>query len=432
MRTLHLAALVLPAIWTMAVPRAEAQQARRFPYRATIESDEVYVRSGPGKRFYATGKLRGGDEVVVHRHDPGGWYMIAPPPGSFSWIREEYVQFQGGSTGVVQENNVVVRVGTEYGEVRDVEQRRLSKGDRVQILARQTVRGERGDIALLKISPPAGEYRWVNGRGCMPAERGARVARDRDPYATPTGLPPEPEPADCPVPDAEIVDVEPETDPLGGFEERPLVRVREGDAIADRRPDPAAIARERQRLHAIDVDFKEMVEQDPTKWDLEGLQRRYRNLQRDSKQPSVAGAIPARLAAVKRYEKIEKEYVAFVQLTRSTADRDAALVSLQRTRRPVTPTPATTPAANPIPSPQPNLSGAGIVQRVANTTPGGPSHVLLHPRGRILAYLRGTEGVDLDSWLGRQAGVAGPRRPEPSLQGDLIDVESVVPVQLAP
>ena len=51
-----------------------------------ITADDVYVRSGPGENYYPTDKLKAGQEVEVYRHDPGGWYAIRPPKGSFSWV----------------------------------------------------------------------------------------------------------------------------------------------------------------------------------------------------------------------------------------------------------------------------------------------------------------------------------------------------------
>ena len=85
-RMITLAALVL----THLLP-AEGQS-RTFPYQAVITENETYVRSGPGSRYYPTARLSEGVNVTVHRHDPGGWYMIAPPAGSFSWIRAEYIE----------------------------------------------------------------------------------------------------------------------------------------------------------------------------------------------------------------------------------------------------------------------------------------------------------------------------------------------------
>ena len=42
------------------------------PYDAVVESDEAFVRCGPGKDYYPTEKLKRGDHVTVRRHDPDG------------------------------------------------------------------------------------------------------------------------------------------------------------------------------------------------------------------------------------------------------------------------------------------------------------------------------------------------------------------------
>src|SRR5690606_25184052 len=113
---------------------AAETQVRKFPYEAVIEGTAVAARSGPGRKYYTASMLSSGDRVIVHRHDPGGWYMIAPPPGSFSWIPAHQVSRTSPSTGVVQSNFVSVRVGSAAGEGSDVEQVRLSTGTQVQIL----------------------------------------------------------------------------------------------------------------------------------------------------------------------------------------------------------------------------------------------------------------------------------------------------------
>ena len=60
------------------------------PFEAIVQSapgEEVYARSGPGKeRFYPTTKLANGQKVTVRRKDPGGWFMIDPPEGSFTSV----------------------------------------------------------------------------------------------------------------------------------------------------------------------------------------------------------------------------------------------------------------------------------------------------------------------------------------------------------
>ena len=68
-----------------------AAQVRSFPYEAAIETDGVPVHSGPDGKFYETSRLKRGSRVTVHRHDPGGWYMIAPPAGEFGLVKADEV-----------------------------------------------------------------------------------------------------------------------------------------------------------------------------------------------------------------------------------------------------------------------------------------------------------------------------------------------------
>ena len=78
----------------------------------------------------------------------------------------------------------------------------------------------------------------------------------------------------------------------------------------------------------------------------------------------------------------------------------------------------------------PRFDGAGIVQRSALSYGGAPRHVLLAPNGRILAYLQGEAGLNLDQYLGRSMGIIGRRAYRGDLQADFIVVRNLVPVRL--
>jgi uncharacterized protein YgiM (DUF1202 family) len=58
----------------------------------TIMVDQVEVRSGASKDYYATSKLLRGTKVQVVEQKFPGWLSIKPPPLSFSWISAQYVQ----------------------------------------------------------------------------------------------------------------------------------------------------------------------------------------------------------------------------------------------------------------------------------------------------------------------------------------------------
>ncbi|MEX2121747.1 MAG: hypothetical protein WD847_19335 [Pirellulales bacterium] len=155
------ASLVLAlACWQSAAQGVDDQ----FPYKAYITADEVDVRSGPGEKYYPALKLGRGEAVEVYRHDPGGWYAIRPPEGSFSWVSAEFLEAGDDGTAVVAGDRVVARVGSAFSDTRDVIQVRLDRGEKVTLLEARPFHTGAAAQTWYKIAPPAGEFRWVSGR----------------------------------------------------------------------------------------------------------------------------------------------------------------------------------------------------------------------------------------------------------------------------
>jgi hypothetical protein len=135
----------------------------RPPYVGYITADNVDARSGPGDEYYATMRLSRRDRVEVYRHDPGGWFAVRPPQHSFSWVSGEFVR-RTGDTGEVIGDRVIVRVGSQLDNTRDVIQMRLNRGETVQILGSKEFDDGAGPRVWYQIAPPPGEFRWVHGR----------------------------------------------------------------------------------------------------------------------------------------------------------------------------------------------------------------------------------------------------------------------------
>ena len=444
-------------------------QIREFPYEGLIESDAAYARSGPGNQFYPTARLNRGTKVTVHRHDPGGWYMIAPLPGSFSWVRAEYVQKSAPNRGIITQNNVVVRVGSSFGDdTRDVEQVRLSKNDQVEILEEKTLSTPSGPVKHYKIVPPAGEYRWVSGKFVTPVNQIVRRQQDQDPFALPSVAKQAP-PAEA---RNSIAQRETAKSPVPNVFESTQNKTSEDQAIRRTGPDPAMLAAQRQRLEELDADFREMVNGRTQDWSFTSLEQGYLQLQQEAALPALAGQIDLRMAAIGRYRKIKQEFDELVKLTQETRRRDAQLMSIQQEQpssapagppaeEPLVPVPdpfAQTPAVNlpgvepieqkPDPAPPqqqqppaaprqpgqpvPRFDGAGIVQRAAAAGTGTPAYVLITPQGRVLAYLQPAAGLNLEPYVGKSMGLYGERSYRPELRTDLIVVRSLTPVRLAP
>ncbi len=154
--------LISPILAVLAVPTTAAE--REFPYKAYISAEDVYVRCGPGNNYYPTDKLKMGQEVDVYRHDPGGWYAIRPPKGSFSWASSRWLEIGPDGLASVSGDRVAARVGSRFSDIRDVIQVRLDRGEMVEVLEKGTAAAGQPAGTWCKIAPPAGEFRWVYGK----------------------------------------------------------------------------------------------------------------------------------------------------------------------------------------------------------------------------------------------------------------------------
>ncbi len=160
---LRLAAPVL-LLTLNVLPASAAGTDDGFPYTARVSGTNVRVRSGPGKNYYVTRELQYGDQVEVYRHDPGGWYAVRPPAGSFSWVSARYLKPSGDDTATVVGDRVVARVGSRLSDVRDVIQIRLNRGETVRVLESRRLADGATSQTWYKIAPPAGEFRWIYGK----------------------------------------------------------------------------------------------------------------------------------------------------------------------------------------------------------------------------------------------------------------------------
>lgn len=159
---------LLPLLLHLALlhsPVAAAEEAEAFPYTAVVTTDDVYVRSGPGKNYYPTSKLHGGEQVEVYRHDPGGWFAIRPPQDSFSWVPAKLLQLRDDKLAEVLEDQAPAHVGSLFSDVRDVHQVRLKKGEMVEVLGQKRFVDQQAGVTETwhQIAPPAGEFRWIYG-----------------------------------------------------------------------------------------------------------------------------------------------------------------------------------------------------------------------------------------------------------------------------
>jgi hypothetical protein len=148
-------------------------------YPAVVVVPEVEVRSGPSDRYYATGKLRQGQPVEVHRErEQNGYLAITPPEGSFSWINSRFVQ-EYGQTAVVLAPDADVFVGSQLVDRQpDVKGARVQPGTQVVLIGKPFA-GDGG--TWLPIRPVPSEVRFVppdavRAAGSAPAAGGVAGA----------------------------------------------------------------------------------------------------------------------------------------------------------------------------------------------------------------------------------------------------------------
>jgi uncharacterized protein YgiM (DUF1202 family) len=460
---------------------ASAQE-QKFPYKARVTAAEVYVRSGAGEAFYPTKSLVRDTTVTVRRHDPGGWYMIDPPEESFSWIPARYVQRTGTNEGQLLESNVVVFVGSAFGDETHVWQRKLMAGEQVSIIKEQDVETLAGPKRMYRIMPPAREYRWIPGSAVLPIGAVAQQQRDMNPYEVPSQIIKQREQQEQ---TQEIATV-----PAESPQPAPGTRFTQSDRLAQ----ITKIRNEQRQLHELDQRFRNMILSDPSQWDLENMEQAYLDLQSKAEYKPVAGQIDLRYPAIRRYRQRKAELEDLNRLTAETERRDSQLLSSQfgigveqpmvsgtlplqpgqtiptvpfgiptsqpnypiavdgsmlipnidaafNTTGPITTSPempvTSIQPPNPLNGPTASFPegagtkvyvGAGYVQR--GTADEGSGYLLLSNEGKVLAHLKPNGNVNLEEHIGRPVGLKGNRYFDQSIKSDRIDVTGLESVTI--
>ena len=411
-------------------------QVQTFPYQAVVVKDDVLVRSGGNEDYYPTLRLKRDAVVVVHRQDPGGWLAIDPPEGSFSLIPVRYVDRAApdANTGVVTEDDIIIFVGSEFGEESSVWQRKLANGTEVQILGEQQIETAAGLRSMYKIAPPIRERRWIAGDAVVAVDETTRQVEDQDPFKLPSRLRQDRPQVEAPV----AVQPAPSSR---------LQRIRQ-------------IRLEQKKLAEIDMRFRTMLRDNPAEWDLQSLEAEYNELRSTATWRPVAAQIDLRFPAIDRYRQRKAEYDDFKRLTLETEQRDAELLASQfggqKSSEDVAatfPEPLNVAAANSqgafldVPGalvdgtgptvrntspaaasgiqPGGRYIGAGVVQQLPD---GG--YVLTSSSGQKLAKIKGNDSVVLEKFIGKPVGLHGKRWYREDLGSDFIEVSGLEPVRI--
>lgn len=168
---------------------AQGQEVEFTPYEAQVSVGQAAVHAIPSQNGYVTELLARGALVEVYRHDPGGWCAIRPTPESFSLVAASAVDYRpGDSTGIVKVDGAKAWVGTRISHTgQPLWQVKLREGEMVEVLATKEIPtgADGGAEKWLVISPPAGEFRWINikslSREATPARADVTFVRPPNP-----------------------------------------------------------------------------------------------------------------------------------------------------------------------------------------------------------------------------------------------------------
>lgn len=422
-----------------------ALAADEFPYTATITTDNVNVRSGPGVNYYATQYLNRGETVEVWRHDPGGWFAIRPPQHSYCWISSEFLELSGDGYARVTGDRVLCRVGSAFGDDRDVIQVRLSEGEEVELIESHPTSGATGGQAWYKIAPPAGEFRWVSG---------AYVARQLDAQSPTLAAAPTTEPG------ASMLDgiarareaTQELADSLDSIESgdvaagsSPHVRLSQGllsDHLdAPPAPEASASFSEREAPEVIDgvpvprvtvalatppgvetslgqleVELSRIVAESPDSWSFTELRRQVDTALAQAESAEERDYARQLHDKIDRYDNLRGRFAEAMRIRDETdAQNDALLATLDESPTIAEPAPnvtqwtAASAAAPAVAEASGRYDGTGRLSPVASREVGDPRFALLDSTGEVAAYVTPAPGVNLQPYVGLEVGISGTR-----------------------
>ncbi len=396
---------------------ASALEEPTFPYTATIDTKEVYVRSGPGKRYYPTEKLQDGEQVEVYRHDPGGWLAIRPPKGSFTWISRRYLNPIGKNLAEITRPRVAARVGSRFSDARDVIQVRLHEGERVELLPI----GKNDPKSWARIAPPSGEFRWISSKlvDSPYQTEGIRQVEDRS----------------SPILGKKAANTRPS---VGTENRRPTASNPKLVTLVDTPPDESApLVRSRplsseaiqSRLDQLQAEFSLMVAEDTTKWSFDSFSNEAESLLNVAETAVDRGKVRLFLRKIDEFSNLQTRHEALATAIART-DREnhrlATLGSRAWGQRPsnasrTTPSAArrfdTASTVQEVGAKAPATSsaeldrfdGVGRLVRIPNAKEGSPHYALVNKSGGILCYVTPSPGVNLRYYEKRVIGINGSR-----------------------
>lgn len=385
------------------VPGLAWAGAPEFPYKAYVISDGVLVRSGPGEDYYATDRLKAGEQVEIYRHDPGGWYAIRPPAGSFSWVSGRYVDKPNRDhVAIVTGQRVAARVGSRLSDVRDVIQVRLQKGEAVEVVGTQSGSEAQNEGSVwYKIAAPSGEFRWIHGKYVDPdyAHDGLSKSHNSEAMVRSAAFDAAPAiPAIAPVASRwqAVAAAGTASEPLMPLPARDSGPLASAVPLTMRSLSPEEFQKE---LEDRELELSQIVAREPNQWNFEHLRPQLETLVVQANTALERGRARLLLTKVARFEDLRKRNESL-----QTAQTEVARINTQAAVAGADPSTVVQTARG-----IQRFDGVGRLAPVAAPTPGGPRYALVERDGAVRCYVTAAPGVNLQYYVGREIGVIGIR-----------------------
>ena len=408
-----------------------------LPARVHVAADETYLRAGPSNDFYPTGRLTRGDVVELWDFDASGYAAVRPVEGSFSWIRADDLQLldeaadtatpsETRRVGVVLNDGVISRIGSQLNPCRHAAQVRLEAGERVSVIDTVTTKRGRYPGTWMRIEPPSGEFRWVWAHDLVlpPGIEPPAAPREQSGITLVSGqldsLPAAPRELDppraSPIPAAPARDVIDDTPwytrwmPQGSSVFEPWNRPVTGSIEA------GAMAASGDELDDIDLELSLAVAAPEDQWNLTPLRERLNLTSARStthQERLRADALDARLA---RFESIQARRAALDEEASST-ENQLRLGSLWSSisalgSRPVRPgvLPGGAPAnGQPTWTPPDAVETTGRLATVVSRRPDAPRWALVDASNQVLVFVSPADSLNLAPLVGQEVAIRGAR-----------------------
>jgi uncharacterized protein YraI len=369
---------------------SSSANADEFPYKAVIKKADAQLRSGPGKNYYITDPIEEGATVEVYRHDPGNWCAIKPPDGSFSWVRARYLVVGEENTATINADDVVARTGSSVVESRDVIQVHLEKGEVIDLIDGD----EEKPGSWRKISPPAGEFRWISADSLERVDEPVTLTAHT---------------VDASKKVNEVVRAEYDEDgaPIlatedGAVEEENRVRSRR------RRLSHTAL---QQEIIDIDLELSTRATQEMNTWEFDDLIERAERALDGAPTALDRSAVRELMAKIDRFERLCERH-ADVQIAQLKQRSNGQLASrLVDPQQPMVDTS--------------RFDGTGRLARVVSKQPNAPQFALVDATGKVQYYINASPGINLQPFLNKEVGVNGTRGAIAAKQRQVLNAQRI-------